>query len=123
MFKGNREVQIISYKQILCQVKAINGNLVIDKLNYRNGVLRSNTSFINIFCVHWKYETHYFIFYAKFESTHTVNLALGVLARMCPCTDSYEPSLPERNIRLPKIGFFFLFFSVRFISAPISISF
>ena len=36
-----------------------------------------------------------------------------VLTRMCPCADSYEPSLLERNIRLLKIVIF-LFFSVRF---------
>ena len=39
--------------------------------------------------------------------------AVMVLARMCPCADSYETSLLERNIRLPKIVIF-LFFSVRF---------
>ena len=39
--------------------------------------------------------------------------AVRVLTRMCPCTDSYEPSLLERNIRLLKIVIF-LFFSVRF---------
>ena len=38
--------------------------------------------------------------------------AVRVLARMCPCADSYEPSLLERNIRLLKIVIF-LFFSVR----------
>ena len=39
--------------------------------------------------------------------------AVRVLTRMCPCTDSYDPSLLERNIRLLKIVIF-LFFSVRF---------
>ena len=39
--------------------------------------------------------------------------ALRVLMRMCPCADSYDPSLLERNIRLLKIVLF-LFFSVRF---------
>ena len=29
-----------------------------DKINNRHGQWRSNISFINIFCVHWKYETH-----------------------------------------------------------------
>ena len=38
---------------------------------------------------------------------------MRVLTRMCPCADSYEPSLLERNIRLLKIVIF-LFFSVRF---------
>ena len=36
MLKENRQVRIISYKQILCQVEAFNGNLVTDKINYRN---------------------------------------------------------------------------------------
>ena len=44
--------------------------------------------------------------------------AVRVLTRMCPWADSYDPSLLERNIRLLKIVIF-LFFSVRFISAPI----
>ena len=39
--------------------------------------------------------------------------AVRVLARMCPCADSYEPSLLDRNIGLLKIVIF-LFFSVRF---------
>ena len=39
--------------------------------------------------------------------------AVRVLARMCPCADSYEPLLLDRNIRLLKIVNF-LFFSVRF---------
>ena len=39
--------------------------------------------------------------------------SVRVLARMCPCADSYEPSLLDRNVRLLKI-FIFLFFSVRF---------
>ena len=38
---------------------------------------------------------------------------MRVLTRMCPCSDSYEPSLLERNIRLLKIVIL-LFFSVRF---------
>ena len=39
--------------------------------------------------------------------------SVRVLARMCPCADSYEPSLLDSNVRLLKI-FIFLFFSVRF---------
>ena len=39
--------------------------------------------------------------------------AVRVLTRMCPCADSYEPSLLERNIRLLKIVIL-LFSSVRF---------
>ena len=39
--------------------------------------------------------------------------AVRVLTRMCPCADSYGPSLLERDIRLLKIVIF-LFFSVRF---------
>ena len=39
--------------------------------------------------------------------------AVRVLTRMCPCADSYEPSLLERNIRLLKIVIL-LFFSFRF---------
>ena len=46
-------------------------------------------------------------------SAHVVFKAVRVLARMCPCADSYEPSLLERNIRLLKIVIL-LFFSVRF---------
>ena len=38
---------------------------------------------------------------------------MRVLARMRPCTDSYKPSLLDRNIRLLKIVIF-LFFSVIF---------
>ena len=39
--------------------------------------------------------------------------AVRVLAKMCPCADSYEPSLLDRNVWLLKIVIF-LFFSVRF---------
>ena len=39
--------------------------------------------------------------------------AVRVLAKMCPCADSYEPSLLDRNVWLMKIVIF-LFFSVRF---------
>ena len=39
--------------------------------------------------------------------------AVRVLAKMCPCADSYEPSLLVRNVWLLKIVKF-LFFSVRF---------
>ena len=49
MLKGKREVQIISYKQVLCQVKAFTGNLVTDKIHYRKGQWRFNISFKNIF--------------------------------------------------------------------------
>ena len=44
--------------------------------------------------------------------------AVRVLTRMCPCADSYEPSLLERNIRLLKIVIF-LFSALDFISALI----
>ena len=39
--------------------------------------------------------------------------AVRVLAKMCPCADSYEPTLLDRNVWLLKIVIF-LFFSVRF---------
>ena len=52
MLEGKREAPIISYKQILCQVKAFNGSLVTDKINYRIGQWRSNISFVTIFCMH-----------------------------------------------------------------------
>ena len=42
--------------------------------------------------------------------------AVRVLARMCPCADSNEPSLIENNIWLPKIVIF-QFFSAGFYSS------
>ena len=44
--------------------------------------------------------------------------SVRVLARMCPCADSYEPLLLDRNVRLLKI-FIFLFSVLDLISAPI----
>ena len=105
MLKGNRDVLIISYKQILCQVKAFNGNLVTDKINYRNGQWRSNIFFINILCVHLKHETHemlYLIFYAKWNCS-TEGQCQNLYSRhrqskrpKCTISLCFQPQKPDK---------------------------
>ena len=48
--------------------------------------------------------------------------AVRVLTRMCPCADSYDPSLLERNIRLLKIVIF-LFSALDLFQRPFFILF
>ena len=59
--------------------------------------------YISIFSVIFNFSAH---FLSRFK-------AVRVLARMCPCADSFEPLLLERNIWLLNVVIF-LFFSVRF---------